>query len=90
MWIDLCWKRKKYENGKTISRKSLAKASAAKPLGKPPPRDEVLGLEPEIRFYELDDDYNFAEEEEAEILVIHNLILTGSEKRPIENLWLKV
>ena len=40
---------------KTISRKSLVKALAAKTLGKPPSEYKTLGLEPAIRFHELED-----------------------------------
>ena len=40
---------------KTISKKISVKASAAKPLGKPPPRDKTLGLEPAICFYAIED-----------------------------------
>ena len=51
---------------------SSVKATAAKPLVKPPPRDETLGLESEILFYELKDGDVTEEGEEAEILVIHD------------------
>ena len=57
---------------KTISRKISVKASEAKPLGKPPPGDKTLELDPEIRFYELEDGDKTEEGEEAEILVVHN------------------
>ena len=40
---------------KTISKKSYVIASADKPLGKPPPGDKIFGLEPEIRFYAIED-----------------------------------
>ena len=43
---------------KTTSKKVSVKASAAKPLDKPPPRDKTMGIEPEIRFYELEDGYD--------------------------------
>ena len=46
---------KKFQNmGKTTSKKILVKASAAKPLGKPPPGDKTLGVYPEIRFYSIE------------------------------------
>ena len=48
---------------KTTSKKSYVKASAAKPSGKPLPGDKTPGLEPEIRFYELEDDGNTEEGE---------------------------
>ena len=38
----------------TISKKIFVKASAAKPLGKPMSRDKYLGIEPEIRFYDIE------------------------------------
>ena len=37
--------------GKTTSKKSSFKASAAKPLSKPLTGDKTLGIEPDIRFY---------------------------------------
>ena len=40
---------------KTISRKILVKDSAYKTLGKPPPEDKTLGIEPEIHFYYIED-----------------------------------
>ena len=40
---------------KTTSKKISVKASAAKPLGKPPPFDKNLWLDPEILFYTLED-----------------------------------
>ena len=40
---------------KSISKKSSIEASAAKPLGKPPPGDETFGLEPDIPFYDKED-----------------------------------
>ena len=39
----------------TISKKILVKASEAKPLGKPSPGDKNLGVELEIRFYDIED-----------------------------------
>ena len=40
---------------KTISKKSSVKASATNPSGKPPPGDKTIGLDPEIRFYAIED-----------------------------------
>ena len=37
------------------SNKSSVKASISKPLGQPPPRDKICGIEPFIRFYEIED-----------------------------------
>ena len=39
---------------RTISMKTL-KASTSKPNDKPPYGDNTLGLEPDIRFYEIED-----------------------------------
>ena len=39
---------------KTISTKTV-KASTAKNNGKPPPENEPLGIDPDIRFYEIED-----------------------------------
>ena len=68
---------------KTISRKSSLKASAAKPLGKPPPRDEIIGLEPDIRFYLIEDGDKTEEVERHTILIIHDESLTADQARPI-------
>ena len=40
---------------KTISKNSSVKASAAKPLGKPPPGDKTLGLDTAICLYIIED-----------------------------------
>ena len=40
---------------KTTSKKISFKDSAAKPLGKSPPGDKTLGIEPEICFYATED-----------------------------------
>ena len=40
---------------KTISKKISVKASAVKPLGKPPPGDKTFGIDPSIRFYTIED-----------------------------------
>ena len=40
---------------KTISNKSSVKASASKPSGKSPYRDKTFGIEPAIRFYDIED-----------------------------------
>ena len=55
----------------TISMKT-AKASTAKPNGKPPPVDKTLGIDPYTHFYEIEEFDNTEEGEEAEILFIHN------------------
>ena len=41
----------------SISKKIPVKDSAAKPLGKPPPGDKYFGVEPDIRFYDIEDGY---------------------------------
>ena len=40
----------------TISKKIYIKASASKPLGKPPPGYKNLGIETAICFYDIEDD----------------------------------
>ena len=40
---------------KTISKKISVKASAAKPSGKPLPRNKTIGIETDIRFYDIED-----------------------------------
>ena len=67
----------------TIIRKSSVKALASKPSIKPLPRDETLGLEPAIRFCELEDGDDTEEGEESEIMVIHNSSLAASKQAPI-------
>ena len=54
---------------KNIIRNISVKASAAKLLGKPPPRDKTLGLEPAIRFFKIEDGAETEEGEESEILI---------------------
>ena len=39
----------------SISKRNPAKASTAKPSGKPPPGDKSFGIEPAIRFYDIED-----------------------------------
>ena len=41
--------------GKTTSKKISVKASTDKPLGNPPPGYKTLGIEPETRFYAIED-----------------------------------
>ena len=41
-------------------------------LGKPPPEDKTLGIEPAIRFCSLEDGNDTSEGEEAETLVFHD------------------
>ena len=49
----------------TTSKKISVKSSKAKPLGKPPPGDKTMGLEPEICFYKLEDGNDNTEGEES-------------------------
>ena len=48
-----------------ISKKISVKASTAKPSGKPPPGDITYGIEPYIRFYEIEDGYETEKREKA-------------------------
>ena len=56
---------------KPISKTISVKDSTSKPLGKPPPGDKTCGIEPTIRFYELENVDDTEKGEEAEILVIY-------------------
>ena len=67
-----------------ISKKSFIKASADKPLVNPPPRDKTCGLEPDIRFYEIEEDDDTEKGEEAEILVIYDSILAVSNQNLVK------
>ena len=69
---------------KTTSKKISFKASAAKPLGKPLPGYQTLGLELEIRFYMLEDGDETAEGEEYEIFLVHNSGLAVSKQKPVK------
>ena len=50
---------------KSISKRNSATASIANTLGKPIPGDKTLGLEPYIRFYEIEDVDKTEEGEES-------------------------
>ena len=54
-------KFKKSKMAKSISKINSVKASTEKLLGKPPPGDKTLGIEPDIRFYEIEDSDNTVE-----------------------------
>ena len=41
--------------GKTTDKKRCVKASASKPMYKPPPGDKTSGIDQEIRFYNIED-----------------------------------
>ena len=69
---------------KTISKKISVKASTAKPLGKPPPGDKTCGIEPDIRFYEIEDGDETEKGEESEILVVYDSSLAASKKNLVK------
>ena len=50
---------------RSISKINSAKASTVKPLVKLPPGDKSLGLEPSIRFYEIEDSDHTEEGKDA-------------------------
>ena len=52
----------------------------SKPLVKPPPGDKTLGLQIDIRFYEIEDSDKTEEGEYAEILIIHDKIRAATKK----------
>ena len=60
---------------------NTVKASTTKPNGKPQSVDKLLGIEPDIRFYEIED---VEKGKEAEILVIHDLRLVETKKNIIK------
>ena len=60
------------------------KASTAKSNSKPPPGDKSLGIETAIRFYKIEYGDKNEEGEESENLVIHDLILTTTNKNLIK------
>ena len=62
---------------KTTSKKSYVKASAANPTCKPTPGYKNPGIDPEIRFYDIEDSDNTGDREESEILVIHDSSLAA-------------
>ena len=55
---------------KYTSKKIYVKASADKPLGKPPLGDKIFGIEPAIRVYDVEYRYETEKVEEAEIIVV--------------------
>ena len=69
---------------KTISKKSSVKASATNPSGKPPPGDKTIGLDPEIRFYAIEDSDDTEEGEQAEIIVIYYSSLSTSKQNLVK------
>ena len=68
---------------KIISKKISVNASAAKPLGKPPPRDKTLGIEPDIHSYNIEGGDENVEGEESETLVVHGSNLAVSKQNLI-------
>ena len=69
---------------KTISSKSLVKASTTKTSGNNTPEDKTLGINPAIQFYTLEDSNETEEGEEAEILVINNSSLAASKQNLVK------
>ena len=55
---------------KTISKKSSVKASSEKPSGKPLPGDKTFGIEPDIRFYAIEDRDNTENEKKQKSLLL--------------------
>ena len=68
---------------KSVSKKISSKASAAKPSGKPPPGDKSFGLDPDIRFYDIEDKDETEKEEESEKLAAYDSILTAYKQNLI-------
>ena len=73
-------KSQTFKTWKTIGRKISVKASATKLLNKPPPGDKTLGIDPEIRFYKLEDGGDTEEVEESEIIVIRDSSIAPSKQ----------
>ena len=69
---------------KYISKKSSVKASAAKPLGNPPPGDKNFGLEPAICFYDIEEGYETEKGEASEILFVYDSSLAASKRNLIK------
>ena len=69
---------------KSVSKKISSKASAAKPSGKPPPGDKSFGLDPDIRFYDIEDKDETEKEEESEILVVYESSLAASKQNLVK------
>ena len=65
---------------KTISKKRYVKDSTSKPSGKPAPGDKTFGLEPEIRFYDIEDGGETEEGEESEIFIVYESSLAASKQ----------
>ena len=56
----------------SISKINPEKASTSKPSWKPPPGDKSIGIDPAIRFYEIEDGDKTKEGEDPEIFIIHD------------------
>ena len=69
---------------KSISKKSSVKVSAAKPSGKPPTGDKTWGIDPDIRFYDIEDGDETEKSEEAEILVVYDSSLAASKQNLVK------
>ena len=70
---------------KTISKKISVKASSSKPSWKPPPGDKTFGIEPEIRFYAIEDGDKTEEGSESEILVVYDSSLAASKQNLVKS-----
>ena len=68
----------------SISKKISVKASASKPLGKPPLVDKWFGLETAIRFYYIEDGYETEKREESEILVVYDSSLASYKQNLVK------
>ena len=62
----------------------IVKASIANPNGKSTPGDKILGLDPDIQFYEIEDDGKNQEGEYSDILVIHHSSLAQYKQNLIK------
>ena len=68
----------------SISKKISVKASTANTSGKPPLWDKTYGIEPAIRFYEIEDRDETEKGEEEEILVVYESSLAASKQNLVK------
>ena len=69
---------------KTIIKKSSVKASASKPLGKPPTGYKTLGIDLSIHLHDIKYVDDTEEVEESEILFIYTSILAASKQNLVK------
>ena len=62
----------------------IVKASTSKPNSKPPPGDKTLGIDPDNRFYEIEDGDKTEEGKASKILIIHYSSLATSNKNIVK------